>query len=363
MLDRPERIAFFIAALLGPVVWFVMFAMFELVTTEDGALPLPLHEVPYLEITLLSMFIASSTAFLTEYLIRRFLYSRLLKIYKVISNPDRYQSSLLADAEEIGKVEMEVASWAQKKSSELNSLQLRDDVRREFIANLSHELRTPIFNIQGYVLTLLDGVKDQKVRKEYLKKASRNVERMIRLVQDMDVLARLESNQLVLQKEAYSLTEQIEDALEQMSDRIAQQELTVVRDFDPESDCAVFADPERMDQVVLNLISNAIKYSRDEPGGFVRVAIEDSGEKTYNVIIEDNGLGIAKDDLGRVFERFYRGDRSRTRTKKIGGTGLGLAIVKHIVEAHGHAVKVTSTQGVGTAFSFTISKAQPLAVS
>ena len=363
MLDRPERIAFFIAALLGPVVWFVMFAMFELVTTDDGALPLPIQKVPYLEITLLSMFIASSTAFLTEYLIRHFLYSRLLKIYKVISNPDRYQSSLLADAEEVGKVEMEVASWAQKKSSELNSLQLRDDVRREFIANLSHELRTPIFNIQGYVLTLLDGVKDQKVRKDYLKKASRNVERMIRLVQDMDVLARLESDQLVLQKEAYSLTEQIEDALEQMSDRIAQQGLTVVRDFDSESDSAVFADPERMDQVILNLISNAIKYSRDEPGGFVRVAIEDSGDKTYNVIIEDNGLGIAKEDLGRVFERFYRGDRSRTRTKKIGGTGLGLAIVKHIVEAHGHAVKVTSTQGVGTAFSFTISKAQPLAVS
>ncbi|HAG33790.1 MAG TPA: hypothetical protein DCL12_00380, partial [Cryomorphaceae bacterium] len=236
MLDRPERIAFFIAALLGPVVWFVMFAMFELVTTDDGALPLPIQKVPYLEITLLSMFIASSTAFLTEYLIRHFLYSRLLKIYKVISNPDRYQSSLLADAEEVGKVEMEVASWAQKKSSELNSLQLRDDVRREFIANLSHELRTPIFNIQGYVLTLLDGVKDQKVRKDYLKKASRNVERMIRLVQDMDVLARLESDQLVLQKEAYSLTEQIEDALEQMSDRIAQQGLTVVRDFDSESD-------------------------------------------------------------------------------------------------------------------------------
>ena len=334
-----------------------MFAMFELVTTDDGALPLPIQKVPYLEITLLSMFIASSTAFLTEYLIRHFLYSRLLKIYKVISNPDRYQSSLLADAEEVGKVEMEVASWAQKKSSELNSLQLRDDVRREFIANLSHELRTPIFNIQGYVLTLLDGVKDQKVRKDYLKKASRNVERMIRLVQDMDVLARLESDQLVLQKEAYSLTEQIEDALEQMSDRIAQQGLTVVRDFDSESDSAVFADPERMDQVILNLISNAIKYSRDEPGGFVRVAIEDSGDKTYNVLIEDNGLGIAKEDLGRVFERFYRGDRSRTRTKKIGGTGLGLAIVKHIVEAHGHAIKVTSTQGVGTAFSFTMSKA------
>ncbi len=357
MLDRPERIAFFIGILLGPVVWFVMFAMFELVHTDDGALPLPVQEVPYLEITLLSTFIASATAFLAEYLIRKFLYSRLLKIYKVISNPDRYQTSLMADAEEVGKVEMEVASWAQKKTTELSNLQVRDDVRREFIANLSHELRTPIFNIQGYVLTLLDGIKDQKVRKEYLKKASRNVERMIRLVQDMDVLARLEGDQLVLQKERYSLTEQIEDALEQMSDRIAQQGLTVVRDYDPDEDCAVFADPERMDQVVLNLISNAIKYSRDEPGGFLRVAIEDAGEKSYNVLVQDNGIGIAKEELGRVFERFFRGDRSRTRTKKIGGTGLGLAIVKHIVEAHGHAVKVNSTAGEGTTFSFTISKA------
>lgn len=357
MLDRPERIAFFIGILLGPVVWFVMFAMFELVHTDDGALPLPVKEVPYLEITLLSTFIASSTAFLAEYLIRKFLYSRLLKIYKVISNPDRYQTSLMADAEEVGKVEMEVASWAQKKTTELSNLQVRDDVRREFIANLSHELRTPIFNIQGYILTLLDGVKDQKVRKEYLKKASRNVERMIRLVQDMDVLARLEGDQLVLQKERYSLTEQIEDALEQMSDRIAQQGLTVVRDYDPDEDCVVLADPERMDQVVLNLISNAIKYSRDEPGGFVRVAIEDAGDKSYIVHVQDNGIGIPKEDQGRVFERFFRADRSRTRTKKIGGTGLGLAIVKHIVEAHGHAVKVNSAAGEGTTFSFTVSKA------
>ncbi|MBM3433247.1 MAG: sensor histidine kinase [Bacteroidetes bacterium] len=356
MLDRPERIAFFIGILLGPVVWFVMFAMFELVNTDDGALPLPVNKVPYLEITLLSTFIASATAFLAEYLIRKFLYSRLLKIYKFISNPDRYQTSLMADAEEVGKVEMEVASWAQKKTTELSNLQVRDDVRREFIANLSHELHTPIFNIQGYVLTLLDGVKDSKIRKDYLKKASRNVERMIRLVQDMDVLARLEGDQLVLQKERYSLTEQIEDALEQMSDRIAQQGLTVVRDYDSDEDCAVFADPERIDQVVLNLISNAIKYSRDEPGGFLRVAIEDAGEKSYTVLVQDNGIGISKEDLGRVFERFYRGDRSRTRTKKIGGTGLGLAIVKHIVEAHGHAIKVNSTSGEGTTFSFTISK-------
>ena len=355
MLDRPERIAFFVAACLGPVVWGVMFALFVLVQSPSGGLPLPIAEIPFLEISLLSIFIASSVAFLVEALVRQFLYTRLLKIYKVISNPDKYRNALLADAEEIGKVEMEVRSWAQRTSTEVVNLQARDDVRREFIANLSHELRTPIFNIQGYLLTLIDGVKEGKVRKDYLKKANRNVERMIRLVQDMDVLARLESSQLALNKETYSLSEQVEDALEQMSDRLQSSDIEVIRDYDAASPCMVYADPERMDQVILNLLSNAIKYSRETEGAFVKVSILDA-EKNYNVTIEDNGIGIAKEDLNRVFERFYRVDRSRTHTKKIGGTGLGLAIVKHIIEAHGHSVKVTSALGAGTTFSFSISK-------
>jgi two-component system phosphate regulon sensor histidine kinase PhoR len=355
MLDRPERIAFFVAACLGPVVWGVMFALFVLVQSPSGGLPLPIAEIPFLEISLLSIFIASSVAFLVEALVRQFLYTRLLKIYKVISNPDKYRNALLADAEEIGKVEMEVRSWAQRTSTEVVNLQARDDVRREFIANLSHELRTPIFNIQGYLLTLIDGVKDGKVRKDYLKKANRNVERMIRLVQDMDVLARLESSQLALNKETYSLSEQVEDALEQMSDRLQSSDIEVIRDYDAASPCMVHADTERMDQVILNLLSNAIKYSRETEGAFVKVSILDA-EKNYNVTIEDNGIGIAKEDLNRVFERFYRVDRSRTHTKKIGGTGLGLAIVKHIIEAHGHSVKVTSALGAGTTFSFSISK-------
>ena len=356
MLDRPERIAFFVAACLGPVVWGVMFALFVLVQTPSGGLPLPVAEIPYLEITLLSIFVSSAVAFLVEALVRQFLYSRLLKIYKVISNPDKYRSALLADAEEICKVEMEVRSWAQRTSTEVVSLQARDDVRREFIANLSHELRTPIFNIQGYILTLLDGVKEGKTRKEYLKKANRNVERMIRLLQDMDVLARLESNKLLLNQEVYSLKEQIEDALEQMSDRLSQSEIRVICDFDKDGEYAVRADPERMDQVLLNLISNAIKYSREEDGAMLKISLQDA-DKYFNIIIEDNGIGIAKEDLTRVFERFYRADRSRTHTKKISGTGLGLAIVKHIIEAHGHSIKVTSSQGVGTAFSFSITKA------
>ena len=355
MLDRPERNAFFVAACLGPVVWGVMVALFLLVQTPSEGLPLPVEEIPYLEISLLSIFVASAVAFLVEALVRQFLYTRLLKIYKVISNPDKYRNALLADAEEIGKVEMEVRSWAQRTSTEVVSLQARDDVRREFIANLSHELRTPIFNIQGYVLTLLDGVKDGKTRKEYLKKANRNVERMIRLIQDMDVLARLESNQLVLNKETYSLREQLEDALEQMSDRLQNSSIEVIRNYNQDQPHMVSADPERMDQVVLNLLSNAIKYSREEPGAFLKIAIQDS-EKNYNVTIEDNGIGISKEDLARVFERFYRVDRSRTHTKKIGGTGLGLAIVKHIIEAHGHSIKVTSALGAGTTFSFSISK-------
>jgi len=168
-------------------------------------------------------------------------------------------------------------------------------------------------------------------------------------------LARLESSQLVLNKETYSLTEQVEDALEQLSDRLQSTEIQVIREYDAAQPCLVSADPERMDQVILNLISNAIKYSREGDGAFVKVSIQDA-EKNYNVTIEDNGIGISKEDLTRVFERFYRVDRSRTHTKKIGGTGLGLAIVKHIIEAHGHSIKVTSALGAGTTFSFSISK-------
>ena len=251
---------------------------------------------------------------------------------------------------------MAVNSQNQIKAVDLLDLQTRDDVRKEFIANLSHELKNPIFNIQSYLLTLIDGVDDKETNYKYLKKANRNVLRMIRLVRDMDVLAHLESNKLILNKESYDLISQINDALEQMSERIEQSKIEIVRNYNPNINLPVFADLERMEQVFLNLISNAIKYSDSQrKGSFIKITIQDREDLIY-VFIEDNGVGISEGDMHRIFERFYRADRSRTQTGKISGTGLGLAIAKHIIEAHEQTIKVSSKLGSGSAFSISITK-------
>ena len=245
---------------------------------------------------------------------------------------------------------------SNNKMYDFGDLQSQDDVRREFIANLSHELKTPIFNIQSYILTLLDGVDDENTKNEYLKKANRNVRRMIRLVRDMDVLAHLESSKLVLNKEGYNLTEQIDDVLEQVSDRIHDLDIKVIQDYDTSVTRVAFADPERMEQVFLNLVSNAIKYSKpDFKGRQIKFKIEEF-DNFFLISIEDNGIGIAKNDIQRIFERFFRADRSRSVKGKLGSSGLGLAIAKHIIEAHGMVIRVTSNLGIGTTFSITIAK-------
>lgn len=359
MLDRPERIALLVSLLMLPVIWGGFYLLFWLPTLTGPELAEPqAQHIPYIQISLVALLISTLTGFLIEFLVRRFLYARLLRIYKTISNPEKYRGAVMVDAEEIGKVEMEVASWARKTNTEVNTLRQRDDIRRDFIANLSHELKTPIFNIQSYILTLRDGVKEKKTREKFLKKANRNVERMIRLIRDMDVLAHLESGELELHMDEFDLRDYIEDALEQMEDRIQQGQLTVKIDIDPELDTKVYADPERMDQVLLNLISNAVKYSSEEdPEMTIRLV---PGERVINVMVSDNGIGISKEDMARIFERFFRADRSRSHTKKVSGTGLGLAICKHIVEAHGQSIKVTSEIGHGTTFSYSIAKPEAL---
>lgn len=245
---------------------------------------------------------------------------------------------------------------SNNKMYDFGDLQSQDDVRREFIANLSHELKTPIFNIQSYILTLIDGVDDENTKNDYLKKANRNVRRMIRLVRDMDVLAHLESSKLVLNKEGYNLTEQIDDVLEQVSERIHDLDIKVIQDYDTSITRIAFADPERMEQVFLNLVSNAIKYSKpDFKDRLIKFKIEEF-DNFFLISIEDNGIGIARNDIQRIFERFFRADRSRSVKGKLGSSGLGLAIAKHIIEAHGMVIRVASNLGIGTTFSITIAK-------
>jgi len=349
MLDLPRIIALSVATFFGTIVWFSLLAILYL--TPSSAHLFDENLIPILEISLLSIFSATAIGFFIEMLARYFTSLKLNEVYEFSGRTNDYYDSQLRK-----KAELAVNSQNQIKAVDLLDLQTRDDVRKEFIANLSHELKNPIFNIQSYLLTLIDGVDDKETNYKYLKKANRNVLRMIRLVRDMDVLAHLESNKLILNKESYDLISQINDALEQMSERIEQSKIEIVQNYNPNINLPVFADLERMEQVFLNLISNAIKYSDSQrKGSFIKITIQDREDLIY-VFIEDNGVGISEGDMHRIFERFYRADRSRTQTGKISGTGLGLAIAKHIIEAHEQTIKVSSKLGSGSAFSISITK-------
>jgi len=239
----------------------------------------------------------------------------------------------------------------EKSYAELDKLNTLEQYRREYIGNVSHELKTPIFNIQGYIASLLDGgLKDKKVNRYFLEKADKNVDRMISIVQDLQTISRFEAGELELNKETFEICNLIEDVIETEKENAANHQVTF--EFFRGKQINVSADKFRIRQVLTNLLVNSIKYSKPE-GGETSIRIYNL-ENSIRIEISDNGIGIPEKNLSRIFERFYRVDSSRSRDK--GGSGLGLAIVKHIIEAHGETIEVLSTSGVGTAFNFSLSK-------
>jgi len=246
------------------------------------------------------------------------------------------------------KINQEIASYAQIKEKEIKELKRIEAFRREFLADISHELKTPIFAAQGFVHTLLDGaVKDKSVRKRFLKKAAKSLDGLNLLVQELLTISQMEIGEIRMHPEHFNLYEVIKDVFDQMEGKSERKEVAVkfVEGVDPKT--YVYADPQRIYQVMTNLISNAIKYNNE--GGEVWVDLE-IHKTDVTVFVKDNGPGIPPEHIKRIFERFYRVDKSRS--KDLGGTGLGLAIVKHIIEAHESKVMVTSTMGKGTVFSF-----------
>ena len=253
----------------------------------------------------------------------------------------------------LAKAEVDVKDWSREYSSELDELKSREKFRREFIGNVSHELKTPIFNIQGYLLTLLDGgLEDPEINKRYLKRANKGVDRMIDLLQDMDTLNRLESNEIELKFVKFDLVEFVSGVIDMLEDKAKKADVKLSFDQVTEKKVLVEADAHKIEQVLVNLLINAIKYNKAK-GGEVAVSFHDIDE---NVLVEvaDNGLGIPERDMPRIFERFYRVDKSRTRGT--GGSGLGLSIVKHIIDQHQQIINVTSKEGIGTTFTFTLKK-------
>ncbi|MDX1472391.1 MAG: ATP-binding protein, partial [Flavobacteriaceae bacterium] len=249
----------------------------------------------------------------------------------------------------------EIERYAQDKKLEIETLKIREEYRKEFLGNVSHELKTPLFTVQGYLLTLLGGaIKDKKVRKKYIKRANKGVERLIYIVKDLDMITKLEAGDLRLNIEKFNILEVIQNVFDLLEMKAAKKNITLTFDMHYENPIYVRADMERIQQVITNLLVNSIKYG--EELGTTEVSVENLIKNKVIVRITDNGEGITAQNLGRIFERFYRVDKSGSR--KEGGSGLGLSIVKHIIEAHNEKIYVESEYGVGSEFSFTLEKAK-----
>jgi two-component system phosphate regulon sensor histidine kinase PhoR len=253
----------------------------------------------------------------------------------------------------MGTLTKEIDKFARDKKIEIETLKVREEYRKEFIGNVSHELKTPLFTVQGYVDTLLDGgIKDEKIKKKYLARASKGVERLTYIIKDLDMITKLEVGDLSLNKEEFDIVKVVKNVFDLFEMKAAKKNITLTFDINYSEPIMVYADKERIQQVLTNLVVNSIKYGRNQ--GTTEVAIENLIKNKAIVRVIDNGEGIAKENLQRLFERFYRIDKSGSR--KEGGSGLGLSIVKHIIEAHEEKIYVESDLGVGSEFSFTLEK-------
>ena len=257
------------------------------------------------------------------------------------------------DGKNLEKLTIDLINKARERTSEINVLKDQENYRREFLGNISHELKTPLFTIQGYILTLVEGaIRDKKVRDKYLKRAAKGVERLIAIVKDLDLITQFESGIKTVDKSDFDVFDLIDNVFELMEFESEKNTISLNYDKDYSEPIFVNADQERILQVLTNLVVNSLKYGIKN--GFTKVSVEEYNNDKILVKVSDNGEGIDEQHLPRLFERFYRIDKNRSRKK--GGSGLGLSIVKHIIEAHQEQIFVESTVGVGTEFSFTLQK-------
>lgn len=295
--------------------------------------------------------------FLFSFFLEKFISEKIRLIYKTLYNlkaprvmEDSGKERMGKDI--IGQAERDMLDWTNRQSEEIKTLKEVSDYRKEFLGNVSHELKTPLFNIQGYLHTLIDGgMDDPEINHRYLVKASDNLERLNNIVQDLEVISQIETNELTLDYSRFNIVDLIKDVFADLEMKAAPKAITLRLDERLLQPVYVRADRERIRQVLVNLISNSIRYGRQ--GGKTTASVFEVEEKAL-VEIADNGIGIAEQHLPRLFERFYRVDKSRSR--ELGGTGLGLSIVKHIIEGHGQTITVRSAPGVGSVFGFTLAK-------
>lgn len=290
-----------------------------------------------------------------QYRVEHFIYRRVKQIYDdltLLDSTDLRQQPITTDMRTLTE---EIDKYAKGKKIEIETLKVREEYRKEFLGNVSHELKTPLFTVQGYIETLLDGaVEDPKMRKKYLSRASKGVERLTYILKDLDMITRLEVGDLSLNYETFDIVELVQNVFDLFEMKASKKKITLTFDTDYPNPILVRADKERIQQILANLVVNSIKYGLER--GTTEISIENLIKNKVIVRVTDNGEGIEQEHLPRLFERFYRVDKSGSR--KEGGSGLGLSIVKHIIEAHNEKIYVESEPGVGSEFSFTLEKAK-----
>jgi two-component system phosphate regulon sensor histidine kinase PhoR len=296
--------------------------------------------------------------YIIQFAIHKFILEKIRPIYKIIDfvpqKEKEVKLKLTPGFVELADVEQDVENWAHNQLQEIERLKELERYRKDFVGNVSHELKTPIFNIQGYILTLLEGgLEDPSINKLYLTRTEKSIDRMISIVEDLESINKLETGELKPQFSIFDIVKIVEDVIE-MEQRLAKERKIWLTFADkPDKPLMVKADRKRIIEVLTNLVVNGLKYGKKN--GFVKVGFYDFDDKIM-IEVTDNGIGIDKKDLSRVFERFFRVDKSRSREQ--GGTGLGLSIVKHIIEAHNQTINVQSVLNEGTTFTFTLEKAK-----
>ncbi|MFZ4106689.1 sensor histidine kinase [Flavobacterium sp.] len=297
--------------------------------------------------------IAFFAFFVIQYRVEHFIYRRVKKIYDDVSLLDSSTLRTQSITTDMATLTREVKKFATDKKVEIENLKVREEYRREFMGNVSHELKTPLFTVQGYLSTLLDGaMKDKDLRKKYLERAEKGVERLVYIVEDLDMISKLEMGQLNLEYAEFNIVELIQNVFDLLEMNADKKNIILMFDRKYTKAINVVADQEKIQQAVTNLVINSIKYGKEN--GTTEVTIEDLVDNKIIVKISDNGEGIEQQFIPRLFERFFRVDKSGARSE--GGSGLGLSIVKHIIEGHNEKINVQSEFGTGSEFSFTLEK-------
>ncbi len=343
----PKRLAIILSVILS-LLAAGLFLLFEGIESK-----------PYywLLVAAALIFLVIIQYYVLRYSLERFIYSRIKLVYKSIHKQklrkdDKKEQITSIHGDIIGKVNEEVENWANDRKEEIDELKKMELYRREFLGNVSHELKTPLFNLQGFILTLMDGgIHDPNVNVDFLSKSQKNIERMITIVEDLEVISRLETGEATPLLSTFSVTMLAREVMEFLEPTATENQIKLVFAAEYNDNMMVSADKEKIRTVLTNLMLNSIKYGKD--GGRTKVSFYDMDEN-YLIEISDNGVGIEEHHISRLFERFYRVDKHRSRAQ--GGSGLGLAIVKHIIEAHNQTINVRSAPGVGSTFSFTLKK-------